>query len=82
EKGFDSLLSVSLRVHLKQRYRIEVPPTLILGHPSVEAIARYVCQALGESVMQSGATRPAQRALRRWSVWLQSPGKQHAQCNG
>lgn len=47
EKGLDSLLSVSLRGRLKQRYRIDVPPTLIWNHPSVEAIARYVRQALG-----------------------------------
>lgn len=46
EKGMDSLLSVALRIRLKQRYRIDLPPTLIWNHPTVEAIARYVRQAL------------------------------------
>ncbi|MDR2309210.1 MAG: SDR family NAD(P)-dependent oxidoreductase [Paucimonas sp.] len=42
EKGLDSLISVALRIRLKKRYRIDIPPTLIWNHPTIEAIAKYV----------------------------------------
>ncbi|WP_186002492.1 type I polyketide synthase [Mycobacterium sp. KBS0706] len=42
DMGADSLIMVVLRIRLAQQYKIEMPPTLIWNHPTVEAIARYV----------------------------------------
>jgi len=42
DMGMDSLITVALRIGLKKRYRIEVPPTLIWNHPTVDAISKYV----------------------------------------
>lgn len=47
EKGMDSLITVALRIRLKKRYRIDIPPTLIWNHPTVQAIAHYVRGQLG-----------------------------------
>lgn len=47
EMGVDSLMTVSLRVSLRQRYGFEFPPTLLWNNPSVHAIAQFVDHQLG-----------------------------------
>lgn len=42
DMGVDSLMTVSLRVRLRQRYGFEFPPTLLWNNPSVYAIANFI----------------------------------------
>lgn len=49
DMGIDSLITVSLRVRLKQRYAFEFPPTLLWNNPSIEAIARFIYENLNAS---------------------------------
>lgn len=42
EQGMDSLITVALRMRIKKRYKVDMSPTLIWNHPTVEALARYV----------------------------------------
>lgn len=42
DMGVDSLMTVSLRVQLRQRYGFEFPPTLLWNNPTVHAIGQFI----------------------------------------
>jgi 6-methylsalicylic acid synthase len=46
ELGVDSLLTVALRVRLHYRYGIELPSTILWGHPTVAALSGHLAETL------------------------------------
>jgi 6-methylsalicylic acid synthase len=59
ELGVDSLLTVGLRVRLQRRYGVDLPPTILWGHPTVATLTAHLVETL--QVRQSTA-EPAQVA--------------------
>ncbi|KAK6355279.1 hypothetical protein TWF696_004391 [Orbilia brochopaga] len=41
EMGMDSVMTVSLRMHLQNSLKVKVPPTLIWGHPTVNHLVKW-----------------------------------------
>ena len=67
DMGVDSLMTVSLRVRLRQRYGFEFPPTLLWNNPSVHAIAYFIDRHLDglcrvATVDRRTRTRPGDEA--------------------
>jgi len=49
DMGVNSLMTVSLRVRLRQRYGFEFPPTLLWNNPSVYAISHFINNHLSQA---------------------------------
>lgn len=63
ELGVDSLLTVGLRIRLQRRYGVDLPPTILWGHPTVVTLTEHLVETL--QVRQSAeadADEPAQVA--------------------
>ena len=54
ELGVDSLLTVGLRVRLHRMYGIDLPPTILWGHPTVAALSQFLGEALHAQHAPSG----------------------------
>jgi 6-methylsalicylic acid synthase len=46
ELGVDSLLTVGLRIRLQRRYGVDLPPTILWGHPTVATLTAYLVETL------------------------------------
>src|SRR4051812_23409344 len=50
EYGFDSITLAEFAVGLGQRYGIDVPPTVLFGHPTLEKLAAYLLDEHGAAL--------------------------------
>jgi 6-methylsalicylic acid synthase len=48
ELGVDSLLTVGLRIRLHRRYGVDLPATVLWGHPTVAALAAHLAETVRE----------------------------------
>lgn len=49
EYGLDSMAALMVAGELEDRYRIELPATLLWDHPSIDGLAACLQQLVGES---------------------------------
>ena len=67
EAGLDSLGAVELRNALGSRFGLELPPTVTLDHPSVAALAEFIC---------AHSKQHAQEDTLSLSSWASSDGSE------
>ncbi|WP_281277922.1 type I polyketide synthase [Streptomyces globosus] len=54
ELGVDSVMTVALRVRLRRRYGLDLPPTILWAKPTVAALAEHLHGALNEAHGDTG----------------------------
>ncbi|MCW7538527.1 SDR family NAD(P)-dependent oxidoreductase [Aquabacterium sp. A7-Y] len=46
ELGFDSVMSIELKLRVQELFRIRVPASVVFDHPDIHRLAAYIAQAL------------------------------------
>lgn len=59
EMGVDSVMTVALRVRMRGRYGIDLPPTILWAKPTVEALAAHVVEMLLPDAPAAEPTDPS-----------------------
>lgn len=63
EMGVDSVMTVALRVRLRERYGIDLPPTILWAKPTVEALAEHILETLVPAADDASPTVPDSRGV-------------------
>lgn len=62
EMGIDSVMTVALRIRLRRRYGVDLPPTILWNRPTIGALAAHLAGRLAAPESESAAPARGEKA--------------------